>query len=241
MHLVMMPSCVPATSVDDNRCVFSSNDMYPYVRNPRILGLGEVMDDPAVIHAEESMFVKMDLFQDRTIDGHAPYLPNKELSAYKMAGVDTDHEATTFEYALEEVRRGLHVHVREGSAAHNLEDIVKGIVKTEIDTEYFSFCTDDKHIEDILRDGHIDYVVENGSVYDTLALPIMGLMSDAGFNKVNEKLQRMIKKAHNMGVSEEVDPFITLSFLAFPVIPELRITPRGLCKMTAKGLEILNL
>lgn len=157
---VMMSSCVPATSVDDNGCVFSSNDMYPYVRNPRILGLGEVMDDPAVIHAEESMFVKMNLFQDRTIDGHAPYLPNKELSAYKMAGVDTDHEATTFEYALEEVRRGLHVHVREESAAHNLEDIVKGIVKTGIDTEYFSFCTDDKHIEDILRDGHIDYSVK---------------------------------------------------------------------------------
>lgn len=77
---VMMPSCVSATSVDDNGCVFSSNDMYLYVRNPRILGLGEVMDDPAVIHAEESMFVKMDLFQDRTIDGHAPYLPNKIYS-----------------------------------------------------------------------------------------------------------------------------------------------------------------
>ena len=57
------------------------------------------MDDPAVIHAEESMFVKMNLFENRIIDGHAPYLPNKELSAYKMAGVDTDHEATTFEYA----------------------------------------------------------------------------------------------------------------------------------------------
>ena len=118
------------------------------------------MDDPAVIHAEESMFVKMNLFENRTIDGHAPYLPNKELSAYKMAGVDTDHEATTFEYALEEVRRGLHVHIREGSAAHNLKDIVEGIVRTGIDTEYFSFCTDDKHIEDILRDGHIDYSVK---------------------------------------------------------------------------------
>ena len=134
---VMMPSCVPSTSVDDNGCVFSANDMYPYVRNPRVLGLGEVMDDPAVIHAEESMFVKMNLFENRTIDGHAPYLPNKELSAYKMAGVDTDHEATTFEYALEEVRRGLHVHIREGSAAHNLKEIVEGIVRTGIDTEIY--------------------------------------------------------------------------------------------------------
>ena len=137
------------------------------------------MDDPAVIHAEESMFVKMNLFENRTIDGHAPYLPNKELSAYKMAGVDTDHEATTFEYALEEVRRGLHVHIREGSAAHNLKDIVEGIVRTGIDTEYFSFCTDDKHIEDILRDvekkalvsldGQVDYKltnkIRNGKLY----------------------------------------------------------------------------
>ena len=74
--------------------------------------------------------------------------------------MDTDHEATSFEYALEEVRRGIHVHIREGSAAHNLKDIVEGIVRTGIDTEYFSFCTDDKHIEDILRDGHISYNVK---------------------------------------------------------------------------------
>lgn len=134
--------------------------MYPYVRNPRVLGLGEVMDDPGVINGDESMFSKLLLFENRTIDGHAPYLPNRELSAYKMAGVDTDHEATSFEYALEEVRRGIHVHIREGSAAHNLKDIVEGIVRTGIDTEYFSFCTDDKHIEDILRDGHISYNVK---------------------------------------------------------------------------------
>ena len=157
---VMMPSCVPATHVDDNGGIFSANDMYPYVRNPRVLGLGEVMDDPGVINGDESMFSKLLLFENRTIDGHAPYLPNRELSAYKMAGVDTDHEATSFEYALEEVRRGIHVHIREGSAAHNLKDIVEGIVRTGIDTEYFSFCTDDKHIEDILRDGHISYNVK---------------------------------------------------------------------------------
>lgn len=134
---VMMPSCVPATHVDDNGGIFSANDMYPYVRNPRVLGLGEVMDDPGVINGDESMFSKLLLFENRTIDGHAPYLPNRELSAYKMAGVDTDHEATSFEYALEEVRRGIHVHIREGSAAHNLKDIVEGIVRTGIDTEYF--------------------------------------------------------------------------------------------------------
>ena len=73
-----------------------------------------------------------------------------------------------------------------------------------------------------------------------IAFPIMGLMSDAGFECVNEALQRMIQKAHQMGVSAQIDPFVTLSFLALPVIPELRITPRGLCKMTAKGPIILS-
>lgn len=433
---VMMPSCVPSTMIDDNGCLFAANDMYPYIGNPRILGLGEVMDDPAVIHADPRMFAKLDLFEHRTIDGHAPYLPNMELSAYKMAGVDTDHEATSFEYALEEVRRGIHVHIREGSAARNVEAIVSGIVREGIDTEHFSFCTDDKHIEDILRDGHISYnvrlaiklgldpikaikmatintaklyglkhlgaispgfqadlvimddlkkvhvvdvyykgvrvdpamkpvirkcparlkhtvhldkvtaddfvlpirksrthviglekgqitttdleiafektlnfiphdgyskvaaverhknsgkigiavakgygvqngaiassvshdshniivigdndrdmaiavnelirsqggyvIVENGKVYETLPLPIMGLMSDAGFESVNKSLQKMKKKAVQMGVDKDIDPFITLSFMALPVIPALRITPRGLYKLDDRGLH----
>ena len=156
---VMMPSCVPATNIDDNGCMFAANDMYPFVGNERILGLGEVMDDDAVINGDPRMFAKFALFEHQTIDGHAPFLPNRQLSAYKLAGVDTDHEASTFEYALEEARRGIHVHVREGSAAHNVDDIVSGIVRTGIDTEHFSFCTDDKHIEDILREGHIVYNV----------------------------------------------------------------------------------
>jgi adenine deaminase len=435
---VMLPSCVPATNIDDNGCMFAANDMYPFVGNERILGLGEVMDDDAVIDGDPRMFAKFALFEHQVIDGHAPFLPNRMLSAYKLAGVDTDHEASSFEYALEEVRRGIHVHVREGSAAHNVEDIVKGIVETGIDTEHFSFCTDDKHIEDILRDGHIscnvrmsvalgldpfkaikmatintakcyglkhlgaiapgyqaDFVifdnmkdfnildvyfkgkridkeapvkvrkcpaklkhtvhidkvhpsdfalpiraghthvigmepqqivtkdmlvsfkktdnfvphdgylkiaaierhknsgkigvavtkgygikggaiassvshdshniivigdndrdiaiavneiahvqggytvVENGKVFETLPLPIMGLMTDVHFEEVNEKLRVMKEKAYEMGVSKDFDPFITLSFMALTVIPELRITPRGLFQMNAHSRKFI--
>jgi len=431
---VMMPSCVPATNIDDNGCMFAANDMYPFVGNERILGLGEVMDNDAVISGDPRMFAKFALFEHQTIDGHAPYLPNRMLSAYKLAGVDTDHEASSFEYALEEARRGIHVHVREGSAAHNVDDIISGIVRTGIDTEHFSFCTDDKHIEDILREGHIVYnvrravqlgldpfkaikmatintakcyglkhmgaiapgyqadfvifdnmkdfnvldvyfkgrridrdadvkvrkcpahlkhtvhidkvtpddfilpirsgtthvigmepkqivtkdltehfpktlnftphdgylkiaaverhqnsgkigvavakgygikngavassvshdshniivigdndhdiavavneiarvqggytVVENGKVFETLPLPIMGLMTDVHFEEVNEKLRVMKEKAYKMGVSKDFDPFITLSFMALTVIPELRITPRGLYRVSDKG------
>ena len=70
-------------------------------------------------------------------------------------------------------------------------------------------------------------LVEKGKVFDTLPLPVMGLMSDAGYEKVNEILKRMIPKAHSMGIKKGFDPFITLSFMALPVIPEIRVTPRG--------------
>ena len=433
---VMMPSCVPATDIDDNGCVLTADDMTEYADNPRILGLGEVMDDIAVVCGKRDMFDKLDLFREKVIDGHAPYLPDNELSAYSLAGVATDHEASDFEYALKEVRRGIHVHIREGSAAHNLCDIVKGIVENNIDTRGFSFCTDDKHIEDILENGHIsnnvrmavalglpfikaiqmatvntascyglkdegavipgakaDMIVfddpddfrvrqvyhkgrlidndgeikvkpapvelkdtincdnvspqnfiypisegmthvigmkegqittedlrvsfekcdnympsdgylkiaaierhhntgkigvalaygygikkgavassvshdshniivigdndrdmalavneiirakggfalaDDGKIYDTLPLPVMGLMSDEGFENVNAHLVRMRRRAHEMGVNEKMDPFITLSFMALPVIPTLRITPRGLYALTQSGLD----
>lgn len=427
---LMLPSCVPATKIDDNGAVFSAKDMLPYLENPRILGLGEVMDAESVINSNQEIWDKLELMQGKIMDGHAPFLSKKDLSTYALSGIKTDHEAVDFSYALEEVRNGLHVHVREGSAARNLEAIIKGILKEGIDTHCFSFCTDDKHIEDILEEGHIshsirkaialglpmekayqmatintaecyhlhhlgaispgkqadfvllsdpekviiekvffkgkalekeekifiprcpkelkktlhyrplkeedfhlpllkqnsnvigimegqittkrfqvsfrraanfepaeypDYqkiaaierhkgsgkmsvaichgynihqgavassvshdshniivigdsdldmsiaanellrcqggytVVSQGKVFDTLPLPIMGLMTDCGFQEVSKHLVKMKQKLYEMGVAKGIDPFITLSFLALPVIPEIRITPRGLC------------
>lgn len=423
---VMMPSCVPATEYDDNGCLLTAEKMAPYLSSPRILGLGEVMNAPGVIHGDRQLHKKLELFSGRILDGHAPYLPDDELTAYALAGIRTDHEASDFDYALEEIRRGIHVHIREGSAAHNLETLINGILAHDLPCENFSFCTDDKHIEDILRQGHINYnvrravelglspmaaikmatintarcyglkelgavapgyqadlivtddlssfrilsvyhkgrlidpsvrpetaacpdslkntvhvrplssdafrlpiteeevpvirlnasqittskitchlpktdnylpqdgfnkiaaverhkatgktgvgictgynirngaiassvshdshniivigdndadmllavseiirvqggytLVSRGKVLGTLPLPVMGLMSDAGFETVNRTLGQMIAEAHRLGIPDEVEPFITLSFLALPVIPEIRITPRG--------------
>lgn len=423
---VMMPSCVPATEYDDNGCLLTAEKMAPYLSSPRILGLGEVMNAPGVIHGDRQLHKKLELFSGRILDGHAPYLPDDELTAYALAGIRTDHEASDFDYALEEIRRGIHVHIREGSAAHNLETLINGILAHDLPCENFSFCTDDKHIEDILRQGHINYnvrravelglspmaaikmatintarcyglkelgavapgyqadlivtddlssfrilsvyhkgrlidpsvrpetaacpdslkntvhvrplssdafrlsitkeevpvirlnasqittskiachlpktdnylpqdgfnkiaaverhkatgktgvgictgynirngaiassvshdshniivigdndadmllavseiirvqggytLVSRGKVLGTLPLPVMGLMSDAGFETVNRTLGQMIDEAHRLGIPDEVEPFITLSFLALPVIPEIRITPRG--------------
>ena len=429
---VMMPSCVPATHVDDNGCLLTAGKMKGYLDHPRILGLGEVMDAPSVINGSIAMHEKLHLFRDRVKDGHAPFLAPGDLAAYVLGGIDTDHECVDYEYAMAEARNGMQVLIREGSAARNLDAIVKGIVEHHTDTSGFCFCTDDKHIEEIRKEGHINYNVKravqlglpvekalqmatiqparcyglyqlgmiapgrqadfvildnvtdlnvvdvyhcgkkiikdekmevkpcpphlkntvhvsgfseerlklkhsgekahviqmlekqivtkhiieevpcaekdgekyfesneeyqkiavierhkntgkmgvgivkgygihggaiassvshdshniivvgdndhdmalavkemmrtqggytlvcDGEIYATLPLPVMGLMSDAGYENVNEALAKMIPKAHEMGVKDGFDPFITLSFMALPVIPEIRITPRGI-------------
>ena len=425
---VMMPSCVPSTSIDDNGCTLTAEDMAPYLENKRILGLGEVMDYISVVNGDPGMHQKLKLFEKRVRDGHAPFLAEQDLQAYVMAGIKTDHECSDFEYAMRERRNGMTILIREGSAARNVDAIVSGLVKNKMNGEGFCFCTDDKHIEDIEREGHIDHnvrrsielgmkpvdairmatihpaecyglqnlgaiapgyqadlvvldnlekvtvhevyykgkviekvkeieikscptelkntvhvgdfsledlklespdgyftiiemqdgqittkkcrkkfsdkkcifesdkefqkiavierhkatgktgvgivsgfgiqggalassvshdshniivigdndkdmklaieelirtqggytIVSNHKVFDTLELPVMGLMSDAGYQYSNSKLKIMIDKAHQMGVGKGIDPFITLSFMALPVIPEIRITPRGI-------------
>ncbi len=156
---VMLPSCVPATPFEMAGCVYTAEEMAKHADHPRILGLGEVMDYVSVVGAEPGMMAKLDLFKGRVSDGHAPGLSEKDLTAYALAGIATDHEGVTFEYARAERRLGMHIHVREGSAARNVETIVRGLVESGMDTSGFSFCTDDKHIEDIRREGHISHCI----------------------------------------------------------------------------------
>ena len=431
---VMIASCVPATEIDDNGYRLTAREMAEYLKNRRVLGLGEVMDTMAVITGDPEMNAKIELFDGKIKDGHAPALSREELAAYVLAGITTDHEGTSYEYIMQERSMGMFCLIREGSAARNLESIVKGIVENNTNTEGFGFCMDDRHIEDIMREGDIDNnvrkavsmgispiaaikmatiqparcyglrrtgavapgfdadlvvwdslkefnaqmvfyngrriddmlrikpapcppqlldtvhlaqidpqklvirpgtapfpvirmipgeiltervdmvlpgtedggafvpnekiskiacferhhytgkvgvgaatgfgitggaiassvshdshniiaigdndediliavrelerthggytVVEHGEVYDTLELPIMGLISDRSYSYVSKKVRRMTSKAHKMGVPKEMEPFITLSFMALPVIPEIRCTPRGVFSVT---------
>lgn len=155
---VMAPSCVPATPLEDSGCVLEADDLVTLLKHPEVLGLAEVMDYPSIENCTPSMVAKLRAFERLIKDGHAAGLHNRQLSNYALSGINTDHEATTYEEALELIRRGIHVHIREGSAARNLDAIVKGIVKNNANTNMFSFCTDDKHVEDIEKKGHI---VEN--------------------------------------------------------------------------------
>ncbi len=438
---ITMPSCVPATPLDDNGCKLTAEEMKSFANHPRVLGLAEVMDTEAVINGDEQMFKKLEIFgQNHIIDGHIPSLSGINLMKYAAAGIDTDHESINFESALEKARLGIQVLIREGSAAHNEGKLIEGIINSEIDNCNFSFCTDDRHVEDTVKIGHIDnnvrmaialgmkpldaikiatintarryglkhlgavapgyqadfiivddlskfnvekvfvkgkeikgkedfekgpecpeelkhtvkisnvtpdrfrlpidekpvhvisivpreittedvlirfnptdnfqaygdfkkiasierhkntgmvgvaiangygiqngaiaisvahdshniivigdndndmatavneigrlqggiVIVEKGKVFDSLPLPIMGLLSNENCDKVREKVEILINKAYEMGVYRDIDPFITLSFLSLPVIPKLRIIPRGLVSMGDYGPELLK-
>ncbi|MDD3428636.1 MAG: adenine deaminase [Oscillospiraceae bacterium] len=156
---IMLPSSVPATPFETNGADFTAQDMPALLHHPRVLGLGEVMCFPAVINGETHILDKLAATKDKVADGHAPNLSGKALQAYVCAGIATEHECITFSEAAEKVQAGLKILIREGSAAHNLEAIIKGWLQSDIPAENFMFCTDDKHLDDIYREGHISYNV----------------------------------------------------------------------------------
>lgn len=157
---IMLPSCVPSTKYETNGKSFTADDMLPFINHPKVLGLGEVMGYKDVIEGQEDMLKKLIINENKVKDGHAPNVTGKELQAYVCAGIETDHECISFEEALEKVNVGLKILIREGSAAKNLEAIVKGLIDSKIPTDNFMFCTDDKHLEDIQREGHICWNVK---------------------------------------------------------------------------------
>jgi len=154
-YYVMMPSCVPSTPFEHAGAVMIADSFERYMDDSHLLGLGEMMNYVGVIGRDPEVLAKLEMFKDKPIDGHAPGLTGRELMAYKSAGILTEHECTTFDEALEKLRAGFAILIREGSASKNLEAIVRGIVETGTDTSYMAFATDDKHLYDIYREGTI--------------------------------------------------------------------------------------
>lgn len=150
----MMPSCVPALEIEDNGAILNSEDLENFIDDNRVLGLGEVMDVPAVVAGEKNMLSKLILFRNKKIDGHCPQIGNVWLNAYMNCGISTDHECTTPEQALEKVKKGMYVMLRQGSAARNLIDLLSAVNSGNF--HRFLFCTDDKDIVDLVEKGSID-------------------------------------------------------------------------------------
>lgn len=151
----MIPSCVPTTSYETAGASIDAQDIYFIHERENILGLGEVMDYPAVINGEKHILDKINIMKGHTIDGHAPHVTGKELNAYVLRNIKTDHECTNEEELNEKVRRGMYIHLREGSATKNIESLAKGV--TAYNSHRLMFCTDDKHPMDLLHEGHINF------------------------------------------------------------------------------------
>ncbi|MCH3955079.1 MAG: adenine deaminase [Eubacterium sp.] len=155
----MLPSCVPATPMDESGACLSSRDIARYYSDPRVLGLAEMMDFFGVVKGNEECLRKLLDAEagGRMIDGHAPSLKGKELNAYIAAGISTDHECSDVEEAMEKIERGQMVMIREGTAAHNLDALIP--LLTTGCADHCMFCSDDKHPSDLLRKGHIDELI----------------------------------------------------------------------------------
>ncbi len=156
---VMLPSCVPCTSFETSGAKLVAKDMEQFLKHPRVLGLAEVMDYVATVSGDGEMLDKLELFEHRPIDGHAPLLSGDALNAYCAAGIQTDHECSEYEEFLEKLNRGMRLHLRLGSACRGVEEIMRRIAEDKLPTRRMLFCTDDKHLEDIRREGHINYIL----------------------------------------------------------------------------------
>lgn len=154
---IMLPSCVPATHLETAGARFTADDLKLMIADDRIAGIAELMNYPGVFLGMESELAKIKAGKGKIIDGHAPGLRGKNLNAYALAGVRSDHESTQVDEAREKLRLGLHLLVREGSTERNLEDII-GLV-TPQNSASCSFATDDKLPGDLVREGHIDHSI----------------------------------------------------------------------------------
>ncbi|MHB8780044.1 MAG: adenine deaminase [Candidatus Geothermincolia bacterium] len=156
--LILAPSCVPATDLETSGARLEAEELAGLRRSlPEVIGLGEVMNFPGVIHGDPAVLAKLAAFSGCPIDGHAPGLSGKELAAYAAAGIGSDHECVSSEEASEKLRAGLWLAVRQGSTARNLVGLLPAVTPLTIDRCYF--CTDDRQPDDLLTEGHMDAIL----------------------------------------------------------------------------------
>lgn len=153
---VMLPSCVPCTPFETSGAVLKADDLEKMIGSDQVIGLGEMMDFVGTVNRSSDILDKISLARNNNliIDGHAPLLEGKALDDYVLADIATDHECSNVEEMKDKLRRGMYVQLREGTAAKNLEELLKGVTKDNINRCFF--CTDDRHPEDLLKDGNVD-------------------------------------------------------------------------------------
>lgn len=153
------PSCVPATNMETSGSSLEFSDLATLLSNRWVIGLGEVMNYPGVIYADKNVLQKIETFSGKPIDGHAPGVTGKQLNAYTAAGVGSDHECVNSAEAVEKMRLGMTIFVREATGAKNLAGLIDLFTPTLIDQ--VCLCTDDRHPHDLIDRGSIDFIVRS--------------------------------------------------------------------------------
>jgi adenine deaminase len=154
---VQLSSCVPATHLETSGAELTIDDLLPLASHPKVIGLAEFMNFPGVLAKDPVCMAKLEAFQGRHIDGHAPLLRGYDLNGYLAAEIRTDHETTTAEEALEKLTKGMHILVREGSVSKDLAALMPII--TERNSPFIALCTDDRNPLDIADHGHLDHMI----------------------------------------------------------------------------------
>lgn len=167
---VQLSSCVPATHMETAGAELLVDDLLPFRDHPKVIGLAEFMNFPGVLAKDPECMAKLRAFQGQHIDGHAPLLRGLDLNGYIAAGIRTEHEATSAEEALEKMRKGMHVLVREGSVSKDLHALMPII--TERHSQFLSLCTDDRNPLDIADQGHLDYLIRTAIAHGVEPLAI---------------------------------------------------------------------
>ena len=160
---MMLPSCVPATPLDESGATLEAKDLKPLYQHPRVLGLGEMMNYPGVLAEDEKVLQKIvDAHAcGKLVNGHAPLLSGKNLDKYIAAGIQDDHECSSAKEAKERIRKGQWVMIREGTAARNLADLLP--LFEEPWSRRCLLVTDDKHPADLIEKGHIDGIIRKAT------------------------------------------------------------------------------
>jgi len=183
-----LPSCVPATHMETSGARLNAAALAPYVGHPRMVALAEMMNFPGVVSADAEVLAKIRAMRaaGKPVDGHAPGLRGRHLNAYLAAGIGSDHECTTLAEARQKLAAGMHIMVREGSGARNLDDLLPLV--TSRNARRVMWCTDDRHPHDLLAEGHIDSMVRRAvrAGLDPITAIRMATLNPAEYFRLDE-------------------------------------------------------
>jgi adenine deaminase len=206
---IMLPSCVPATHLETAGANLTADDLKLMIADERVAGVAELMNFPGVFLGAKSELAKIDAGKGKCIDGHAPGLRGKNLNAYALAGVRSDHESTELDEAREKLRLGLHILLREGSTERNLEHLLPLI--NAHNSQNCSFATDDKLAGDLVNEGHIDHCVRKSI---KLGLPPITALQIATINTARHY------RLHNLGA---IAPRYWADFIVFDDLKNFQV------------------